>query len=70
MKELFVVKDSANRICATTDNKVDAKVERDLLGGVAAGYRVSRGKDHIGKHGHTIRPMRLQPKLINKGVSK
>lgn len=67
MKELFVVKNSANKVCAICSNKMDAKTERDLLGGVDAGFRVSRGKDHIGNHGHSVPVMRRQPKIIKRG---
>jgi len=74
MERLFCVKDSKSKkvdlITLTgapykhgkyVDCKKHAKWCRDEFGGVEKGFRVSRGPDHIGKHGHTIPRMRRQP---------
>lgn len=46
--ELFVVKNSANKIVADKlANKTQAKAIRDELGGAEGGFRVSRGKDNL-----------------------
>lgn len=76
MKRLFCVKNVATRhklypmsekdadgnAQFYTDDKMFAKDLRDALGGVGQGYHISRGPDHIGKHGHGIARMRLKPK--------
>jgi len=41
------------------NNKVKAKHCRNTLG---EGYHITRGPDHMGRHGHRIARMRLQPK--------
>jgi hypothetical protein len=76
MKRLFCVKsnkdnsiipyplDMGNNMVVQTKyfgNKRLAKEWRLELGGVSVAH-VSRGPDHIGKHGHRIARMRLQPK--------
>lgn len=46
-------------------NKMDAKIVRNALGGVEAGYHVSRGPDHIGPHGEQPYPkMRRQSRIL------
>lgn len=46
--ELFVVKNSANKVVADKlISKERAKAIRDEMGGIAKGFRVSRGKDNI-----------------------
>lgn len=74
MKRLFCVKDKNSKLQPLgtfgnkdepvyTDDKQHAKHVRDELGGVKAGYHVSRGPDHIGKHsGFGVPRMRRQPK--------
>lgn len=45
--ELFVVKNSSNKIVADKlDSKTQAKAIRDEMGGAEKGFRVSRGKDN------------------------
>lgn len=63
MKRLFCVKNSKGKIIewetgAYFDNKQDAKEFRNHV----PGAHVSRGPDHIGKHGHKVARMRRQPK--------
>ena len=41
--------------------KSTAKKFRDLVGGVERGFYISRGPDHMGKHGHSLAKMRRQP---------
>lgn len=70
MKRLFCVKHTHNPkavkavgIDCFFDNKPEAKQARDSVGGVDAGFYVSRGPDHIGKHGQGKVPyMRRQPR--------
>ena len=52
MKRLFVVTHitSAYRSVEFAD-KMEAKAHRDSLGGIEEGLCVSRGPDHMGKHG-------------------
>jgi hypothetical protein len=74
MKRLFCVKDSKGKIIPKqlegagiaefTSCKKEAKAFRDKLGGTNGGYYVSRGPDHMGKHGHRVARMRLQPKRV------
>ena len=74
---LFCVKNSKNKIVehpvdledgnVVTEkyfhNKMEAKKWRDECGGNKEGMRVSKGPDHMGKHGEQPYPkMRRQPK--------
>jgi hypothetical protein len=74
MKRLFCVKNSKGKKIPLstfgyvyegvyTDSKEHAKAVRDEVGGVEKGFHISRGPDHIGKHGHTVPRMRRQPPL-------
>jgi len=66
MKKLFIVKDKDGKSLKNEarevryfGDKVSAKVVRDRLNGDGdAGFRVSRGPDHIGLHGNR-NPRRL-----------
>lgn len=73
-KQLFVVKNREGKVVASGmpdpatvknvpyANKQEAKIARDALGGIKKGFYVSRGRDHIGPHGHGKVPMmRRQP---------
>lgn len=44
--ELFVVKNKAGKQLQSFNNKPAAKEYRDTLGGIEAGFHVSRGKDN------------------------
>lgn len=59
MKRLFkvVIKEG---MVVYFETKVAAKVFRDEQGEC----HVSRGPDHMGKHGHKVVRMRLQPKRV------
>ena len=52
MKKLFVVKKHNGKIIEHYENKECAKMYRDELGGIEAGYTIGRGPDHIGSHGN------------------
>ena len=74
MKRLFCVKGSTDKVMefgielgpSYFESKMEAKKGRDSMEGAAnAPYRVSRGPDHMGKHGQTNVPMmRRKPKHV------
>ncbi len=58
---------SVNTDLLHTNSKAVAKEWRDQLGGANAGFTVSRGPDHIGKHsGYKVPMMRRQPKKVGE----
>jgi len=53
MKRLFVVKKHGKTVKNSGyELKGEAKADRDALGGVEAGFTVSKGPDHKGNHGN------------------
>lgn len=70
MKRLFCVKNGNSSVVDNPetgnpwfDNKQKAKKFRDTLSEKPP-YTISRGPDHMGKHGHKVVRMRLQPKRV------
>lgn len=69
MKRLFCVKNGRGNIIDNPkggqyfDDKMEAKAFRNSLVEYPP-YTVSRGPDHIGPRGHTVKRMRLQPKHV------
>lgn len=68
MKRLFIViSNKTNKALLTPNskdpqhfcNKMVAKASRDMLEG---SWRVAKGPDHMGNHGHSLPRMRRQPK--------
>jgi hypothetical protein len=69
MKRLFCIKHVSDPKAVKSigldtywESKAEAKAARDEANKIKPGFHVSRGPDHIGKHGHTSVPrMRRQP---------
>lgn len=65
MKRLFCLKDQRGKIHANAfyENKMECKKIRDELNKEGVVWHVSRGPDHMGKHGMGRVPyMRRQPR--------
>lgn len=71
MKRLFCIRNVINNSLLKleegifySNNKTEAKKVRDVHNnnGKARVFCISRGPDHMGKHGNSIARMRLQPK--------